>query len=136
MATDRLHILVVDDNEEILNMMQLLLTLHDCKVSTQIRFGNFIHEVKQIMPDCIIIDKHLGWADGADLCAHIKTHTDLQHICVIMLSAYHNFRDSCLFAGADAFIEKPFDLNHLLDTVQQCSHKGNKIGPTSKGLGS
>jgi len=71
-----------------------------------------------MQPDLIIMDKNLGWADGCDLCALIKTDRSLQHIPVIMLSAYHKLKEDCLFAGADAFMPKPFGMAELLSNIE------------------
>jgi DNA-binding response OmpR family regulator len=118
------HILVVDDNQEILDMITLMLGRHDFKVSAKNRAGDFIHEVREMRPDLILMDKNLGWADGCDLCAMIKTDKDLQGIPVIMFSAYHKTKEHCLFSGADAFLQKPFDMKHLLETIQTLTDPG------------
>jgi CheY-like chemotaxis protein len=117
MAAANKHILVVDDNQEILEMMSLMLGPYAYTVSTQRRVGDFIHEVKNIQPDLIMMDKHLGWADGCNLCTLIKSDDNLQRIPVIMFSAYYNGKQDCLFAGADAFFQKPFEMKELLQLI-------------------
>jgi CheY-like chemotaxis protein len=108
------HILIVDDNQEILNMITLVPERYLFKFSAQIRVSDFIYEM---WPDPILMDKNLGWADGCDLCALVKTDKELRHIPVIMHSAYHKLKEDCLFAGADAFFEKPFEMTKLLETI-------------------
>jgi two-component system phosphate regulon response regulator PhoB len=118
MAAEHLHILLVDDNQEILDMLGLMLGRYSFIVSAQSRVGDFISEVRTLAPDLIIMDQNLGWANGCDLCAMIKTDAALQHIPVIMLSAYHKLKEDCLFAGADVFVEKPFEMKTLLTTIK------------------
>ena len=111
------HILVIDDNEAILESVAMVLRWNALRVSTISRMDDVAGEVSMIHPDLILLDKALGWADGCDLCAGLKTDVATQHIRVIMLSAFQQVKETCLSAGADAFLEKPFDLNELLDLV-------------------
>lgn len=113
-----LHILIVDDNQEVLNMITMMLQLHGFIVSAQNRVADFVHETKAEQPDLILMDKNLGWANGCDLCALVKKDRSLMHIPVIMLSAYHKVKEDCLFAGADAFLEKPFEMKELLLKIE------------------
>lgn len=71
------HILIVDDNQEILNIITLMLERLLFMISTQIRVSDFIYEVREMRPDVILIDKNLGWADGCDLCPVVKTEKEL-----------------------------------------------------------
>ena len=111
------HILVVDDNEAILESVAMVLRWNALRVSTSVKMDNFTTSVRELDPDLILLDKMLGWADGCDLCIGLKKDVSTQNISIIMLSAFHNLKDSCLSAGADAFLEKPFDINELLRLV-------------------
>jgi DNA-binding response OmpR family regulator len=112
------HILVVDDNEAILESVAMVLRWNALRVSTSNKMNDFNTGVRELHPDLILLDKALGWADGCDLCAGLKKDTTTKSIRIIMLSAFHNVKDSCLSAGADAFLEKPFDLTELLCLVK------------------
>jgi DNA-binding response OmpR family regulator len=111
------HILVIDDNEAILESVAMVLRWNALRVSTANKMDDFTQEVNAINPDLILLDKALGWADGCDLCACLKRDATTQHIHVIMVSAFHEVKESCLSAGADGFLEKPFDINELLQLV-------------------
>lgn len=71
------------------------------------------------MPDLFLLDKHLPGSDGIDICKHLKLNEKTRHIPVIMISA--NPRISLLSedAGANAYIEKPFNKANLLQLVMQ-----------------
>ena len=118
------HILVVDDNEEILSTISIILSRKAYQVSAKSRMENFEQAVEELSPDLILLDKNLGWADGCDLCKIIKANSRLSIIPVIMFSAYYKRREECMEAGADEFIEKPFEMHALLDTIQ--SFAGNR----------
>lgn len=118
MAAEPAHILVIDDNEEILQSLLLMLERKAYKVSIKKRLHNFEEEVKGLRPNLILLDKMLGWADGCDLCKTLKTDPDLSQIPIIMFSAYYKRKDECLEAGADSFLEKPFEMTELLRIIR------------------
>jgi len=121
------HILVIDDNEEILSTISIILNRKAYQVSAKGRVDNFEQTVTELCPDLILLDKNLGWADGCDLCKSVKSNKNLATIPVIMFSAYYKKRGECLDAGADEFIEKPFEMNVLLQTIQTFSSKEKKL---------
>ncbi|MEP6746314.1 MAG: response regulator [Bacteroidota bacterium] len=111
------HILVVDDNEEILESISVMLARKSFKVSVKNRIENFEQEVRNLLPDLILLDKNLGWADGCDLCKSLKSNADLVGIPVIMFSAYYKKKEECMEAGANNFLEKPFEMKALLEMI-------------------
>ena len=118
------HTLIVDDNQEILDMISLMLERQEFKISAQSRVGDFIHDIRQMRPDLILMDKNLSWVDCCHLCALIKTDKELQHISVIMFSAYHKLKEDCLVAGADTFFQKPFVVTELLEAIHSFTKPG------------
>jgi DNA-binding response OmpR family regulator len=112
------HILIVDDNEDILSTISIILNRKAYQVSAKDRIENFEQTVEELSPDLILLDKNLGWADGCDLCKSIKSNERLSSIPVIMFSAYYKKREECMNAGANDFIQKPFEINELLNTIQ------------------
>ena len=118
MTTAPVHILVVDDNQELLDTLCIILSRHAYKVTAKNRAVDLVSEIREIQPDLIIMDKNLGWRDGCCLCAIIKKDTTLNQIPVIMLSAYHSIKETCMLAGSDTFLPKPFEMAELLQSIQ------------------
>lgn len=117
MKTSCGHILVIDDNEEILSTLTIILKKKSYEVSVQSKLDDWEATIKAIHPDLILLDKNLGWIDGCELCQRIKANNNLQRIPVIMFSAYNKKREECLLSGAADFLEKPFQMQHLLQTI-------------------
>ena len=113
------HVLVIDDNEEILSTLTIILKKKSYKVSVQNRMDDWQETIARINPDLILLDKSLGWIDGCDLCKGLKADDQLSHIPVIMFSAYNKRREECLSSGANDFLEKPFHMQNLLQTIDQ-----------------
>jgi len=80
--------------------------------------GRDIIENNYTRPDLFLIDKQLPGMDGLDLCRYLKTQSSTKNIPVIIVSATPDIGVSAKNAGADDYIEKPFDMNYLLKFVE------------------
>ena len=117
MKTSCGHILVIDDNEEILSTLTIILKKKSYNVSVESKLDDWEATIKEINPDLILLDKNLGWMDGCELCRRLKANNSLCSIPVIMFSAYNKKREECLLSGAVDFLEKPFQMQNLLQTI-------------------
>ena len=107
------HILLIDDNEDILMMMKAMLGLKGFKVSATGDVEGIESTIRDLEPDIIIMDMLLGGYDGKEICKQLKTNEEFSPIPVVMLSAHPNGEKECLQAGADYFLEKPFEMERL-----------------------
>ena len=114
------RILVVDDDESILEVVQIVLESEGYEVQTATNSA-FLQQLasQPVLPDLILLDVLLSGEDGRDISQQLKANPQLQHIPVIMLSAHSEASKMADIGGADAFLEKPFDVDVLLDTVQR-----------------
>ena len=74
-----------------------------------------LRKAEDIVPDLIITDVMMPVMDGLEMCRRIRKSELLCHIPVIMVTARatHEDRLKGLEAGADAYMEKPYDENEL-----------------------
>jgi signal transduction histidine kinase/DNA-binding response OmpR family regulator/streptogramin lyase len=79
--------------------------------------------------DLVVSDIMMPEMDGLQLCAEIKSNVDTSHIPVVMLTAKTDIRSRIkgLDAGADAYVEKPFSIEHLLAQISNIIINRNKI---------
>lgn len=68
-------------------------------------------------PDIFILDKQLPDMDGLELCRRLKANPHTCAIPVLMLSANPQIKTLAAAAGADAVMEKPFEIKELLKVV-------------------
>jgi DNA-binding response OmpR family regulator len=113
----QIHVLVIDDNVDILSMLHAMLEFKGYKASTLDKANELISVIKNKQPDIILMDKFLSGSDGCDFCKQLKADPEFAAIPIIMISAHPQAKIECLAAGADYFIEKPFDMDHLLQTI-------------------
>ncbi|HLZ59146.1 MAG TPA: response regulator [Ktedonosporobacter sp.] len=110
-------ILVVDDDEGITEVMQIVLEGEGYRVQTS-RTGDCLHQFHGTSPDLILLDILLIGRDGREVCKALKSNPQTAHIPVIMLSAYSDTGLVADMSGADGYLEKPFDLDTLIETVK------------------
>lgn len=115
-------ILLLDDNLDILQIVEEVLTYEQFDVKATTRSSHLLQLAEQFRPDLIILDYRLADGNGGELCRAIKAHPALKYIPVVIFSAYlHAGLDFKEF-GCDEIIAKPFDLDVLLQTVQRLTH--------------
>jgi DNA-binding response OmpR family regulator len=111
------RILVLDDNQDILDIVHETLAYEQFEVRSTINGAEVLPLIETFTPDLVILDYRVAGVNGGELCKQIKAHPRFNNIPVIIFSAYIN-RDSELIAyGCDAIINKPFDLNELVEKV-------------------
>ena len=76
-----------------------------------------------VQPDIILLDVMMSWIDGVDLCCALKQNDAYSDIPVVFMSAKTSPEDvrRGMSAGAADYIKKPFELDRLLDRLQQLS---------------
>jgi signal transduction histidine kinase/DNA-binding response OmpR family regulator len=79
--------------------------------------------------DIVVTDVIMPEMDGFQLCTEIKANVDSSHIPVIMLTAKADLKSRIegLEVGADAYVEKPFSIEHLLAQISNIFSNRNKI---------
>lgn len=123
-------VLVVDDEAEIRKLLVRLLTEKGYRVIEAERGTIALRLVKEHVPDLIILDAMLPELHGFDIARRIKGSGKYGNIPIIMVSAiYRGWRiaeDLKTAYGIEAYLEKPFKLQHLLTTVERALKKERK----------
>lgn len=114
---DLKRILVLDDNQDILEMVNEVLTYEDFTVHATTSSKGILEVTEQFNPDLVILDYRLSNASGGEICKQLKADPKFKHIPVIIFSAYINLSVDYAKYGCDAVISKPFDLSQLIETV-------------------
>jgi DNA-binding response OmpR family regulator len=113
------RVLIVDDDKDILQVVELLLTIHDHTVKTIFRAEEALNEIKKFKPDIILLDVNLGGHDGRKICKLLKTIRMVKNIPVILFSASPDLHRSHIECGANDFLSKPFDASELIDKIKK-----------------
>ena len=121
------EILIVDDNADIRNILNELISDHGFKTRVAANFSQALIEIDKKLPDVAIIDVKLdkGDNDGIELLSHIKKKD--KDVPVIIISGHANIEMAVtsLKSGAFEFIEKPFDQERLMNFVNRAVENFN-----------
>lgn len=111
------HILVIDDEPQILRAMRTILTEKQFKVTTASRGEEGLTLAAASEPDLIILDLGLPDMDGVEACTRLREWTQTP---IIILSVRDSERDkvAALDRGADDYLTKPFGIEELLARVR------------------
>ena len=112
--SDAYHLLVVEDNVELLMLMtQLLSSKYHVKTATNGKEALEIIHKEEL--DIIISDVMMPVMDGLELTQQLKNDPNYQHLPIILLTAktQDENRAEALQLGADSYVTKPFKLSDL-----------------------
>jgi len=109
-------ILIADDDEGIVDAVTMILEVMGYDVDYTYDGGAVIDAVKN-KPDLIMLDIWMSGYDGRDICKQLKNDPKYSEIPILMISASRDIRQSAMDAGANDFMEKPFEMDSLLNKV-------------------
>ncbi len=107
------HVLVVDDEPQILRALGVILRNAGYQVDTAATKSEALDAVSVRPPDAMVLDLVLPDGSGVDVTSEVRTWSNLP---IIVLSAVGDEREKvrALDVGADDYITKPFGTEELL----------------------
>lgn len=113
------NIFYVEDNHDLRNFVSGTLSEY-FNVKSFVNGKKCLDHMENEWPDLIISDILMPELNGLELCKAIKADIRTSHIPVILLTSRSTVDDQVkgLEMGGDFYISKPFDMKHLVATVQ------------------
>jgi two-component system OmpR family response regulator len=111
------HILIVDDDSEIRDLLSRFLSKHDFRVTTARDGREMEQALKDWAIDLIVLDLMLPGDDGLTLCRRVRADS---FVPIIMLTAMAEDVDRIigLEVGADDYLPKPFNPRELAARIK------------------
>jgi CheY-like chemotaxis protein len=110
-------ILVVDDDAHIRELVCEVLDLEGYRVRSAADGCAALDVLASCHADLILLDLNMPIMDGWTFCAHQRERPEISGIPIALMSAAHNLRSRELPCVPVAILEKPFDLDDLLQHV-------------------
>ena len=104
--------MIVDDDRTMNTLLQTLLELDGFSVVLAPKADLVFPTATAEKPDVILMDIHIGEANGLEILKQIRQHPELGKIPVVMSSGM-DLEDQCKAAGATAFVLKPYPPEQL-----------------------
>ena len=131
MENNKIHILVVDDDNRIRSLLKEYLNENNYIVSTSENSENAKVKLEQFKFDLIVLDVMMPGQNGYDLTKEIKKNINIPIILLTAKGEVEN-RIKGLELGADDYIGKPFEPKELLLRIKNIINKNNKIDLSTK----
>ncbi|HMH52808.1 MAG TPA: response regulator [Candidatus Acidoferrum sp.] len=116
----RLHILVVDDDQDTREMLRQILTHAGALVTTAADGESALTILRNVSADVVISDLSMPRHDGRWVVRNLRALEGPQgKIPAIAVTAYRETESEAdaIAAGFDVYLEKPLDFRRLIDTI-------------------
>jgi excisionase family DNA binding protein len=112
--------IVVDDDEELVELIRDALE-SDGRFEVRVANNGFDAGmmVKEYRPDVIVLDVMLPDINGKEVCQRVRSDSTLDDVKIICISGMVEADkiDELKKAGANDFIQKPFEVENLIDAI-------------------
>lgn len=108
------RVLLVEDEFDLAELVQIILESAGFEVTLASDGREAIAWLADHVPDVVLTDFMLPFADGGEVIKHLKTDPRLSKVPAILMSAAATIRDGI---QGDAFLKKPFHPNALLSCI-------------------
>jgi DNA-binding response OmpR family regulator len=123
------HILCIEDEPEMIDLIRLILGRRGFEVIGAAGGKEGLEKVRQDPPDLILLDLMMPDMDGWEVYQQIKADEKTRNIPVIVVTAKAQSIDKVLglhIAKVDDYIAKPFSPQDLLNSVDKVFSEQNQ----------
>lgn len=135
LSTNKMHVLMIDDDSAMRRLFGGLLT----KVGYEVLYASDGNEgretARRLQPDIILMDQNMPVMDGSEATMRLKSEDQTKNIPIILFSN----EDMSIEAeklnkdiGANAYIHKSADFSILKDTIKNLLEKSGKVAPEGR----
>ncbi len=129
-SSDKPHILVVDDDTRLRELLKSFLSRNDFRVSTAANAAEARQRISSLDFDLIVLDVMMPGETGLEFAAELRRTDDVP---ILMLTAMVETKDRIagLEMGVDDYLGKPFEPRELLLRIQSVLRRGRPAAATS-----
>lgn len=114
------EVLLVDDDTDLIEVLEGALQA-DGRFEVRVAQNGFDAGmmVKEYRPDLIVLDVMLPDINGREVCQRVRSDNQLEDVKIICISGMVEADkiDELKAAGADDFLQKPFEVEELIDRM-------------------
>lgn len=111
------RIMIFDDDTDLLEVCSIVLKSKNYDVTGLSKCNDILHEVKTFSPNVILMDNWIPDFGGVKATQQLKNDMLLKSIPVIFFSANDRVQDLATEAGAEFYLQKPFEIEELENVV-------------------
>jgi|SRR6476661_2250727 len=116
------RVLIFDDDEDILLVMSELLA-ENFEVHTQTNVNTVLENLEKVQPSVVIMDNWIPDYGGVYATQQIKKNPKYKDVPVIYITANTNIHLVATEAGAEYYLQKPFDIDVFENLVKRAAEQ-------------
>lgn len=124
-STQRPRVFVVDDDAPILFLMDRLLRAHEFEPRTFPTGAEALEHFGSEKPSVVLLDMHMPGMSGEEFIRRMRETDSEPHTPVLILSGDRLGEASLRQLGAEGAIQKPFQVDALIDAIRACTSRGS-----------
>jgi DNA-binding response OmpR family regulator len=121
------RVLIFDDDPDILEVCAIVLRSHGFETSTQRDCEDILQKIDQFRPDVVLMDNKIPPVGGVLAARTVKASPNHAGLPIVFFSANLEVAKLAGDAGADQYIEKPFDLDALVAVLHKAMDSGERL---------
>jgi two-component system phosphate regulon response regulator PhoB len=111
-------VLLAEDDQTMVTLLKTLLKMEGYQVSALDADEDIVEATLNENPDVLLMDVHMLHVNGIEVLTTLRATPGGENVRVVMTSGL-DFRDMCLARGANAFIQKPFMPDELINELKR-----------------
>lgn len=127
MADQKKHIVCIEDDAGIIDLVKLILTRKGYRVSGAVGGREGLELIEREKPDVVLLDLMMPDMDGWEVFHQMRARESTRHIPVIVVTAKAQSIDKVLglqIAKVDDYLTKPFSPQELVDSIERILSRG------------
>ena len=122
------RVMLFDDDTDLLEVCSIVLKSKNYIVIGLNKCSDIVHEVKSFSPNVILMDNWIPDTGGVKATQLLKNNPELKLIPVIFFSANDQVEELALEAGAEFYLQKPFEIEELEAAVSKAIAIHRQVG--------
>jgi DNA-binding response OmpR family regulator len=129
-------ILVVEDELDVQKVVAKRLSSRGFTVYCASDGYQAVQKAHKVSPDLIVLDLQLPAGDGLSVLRKLRISDSTKKTHIVVLTGMTNemYKQSVLTEGVDAYLQKPYDAQVLLDTIDKILSKEDNPPDSGKPL--
>jgi CheY-like chemotaxis protein len=124
-----IKVLIIEDNDDNRGILRQQLEYLGYEVVEASTSTEGLDQMKKENPDLVIVDVMLAGADGREVARKIRMDPKTKDVPILASTVLFQREDvrSCLAAGCNDVLSKPFTLQQLKEKLDKVSSLANKL---------
>jgi DNA-binding NtrC family response regulator len=123
MNKDKINLLIVDDEEQFLSSISKSLEVRDFNVIAVNRGEKAVEAARSTPIDVALVDLKMPGIDGEETLKKLKAEHRWMEVIILTGHGTVDSAVECTKSGAYSYMQKPCDLDHLLEALKSAYKK-------------